>query len=98
MTALTHVEIHEMSSLCSRHSTSPAPEFVATTYNLNLKIKISSKGILHTFMSALNRKHTQILAGVFAEVHKTSNKAVSSGHISIALSPYIAVSNVRYNC
>jgi len=42
-------------------------------------------------MFALNRNHAQILAGVFAEVCKNSNKTVSCSHISIALSLYIAV-------
>lgn len=97
MTALTRAEVHGMSSLCSKHSTSPAPKPSATTWKLNLKIQIPSKGILHTFMSAFNRDHTQNLAGVFAEVCKASTK-VSSSHISPALSPYTAVSNVRYNC
>lgn len=70
MTALTHVEIHGMSSLSSQHSTSSAPKFyqIATTWKLKFKIKNPSKGILHTLISALNRAHTQILAGVFAEV------------------------------
>lgn len=95
MTALTRAEVHGMSSLCSKHSTSPAPKPTATTWKLKLKIQIPSQGILHTFMSALNRGHAQILAGVFAELCKASTK-VSCSHISLALSPpHTAVSNVR---
>lgn len=46
-------------------------------------------------MSALNRDQAQILAGVFAEVCKTSTRAVSSSHISTALSAAIAVMSDR---
>lgn len=49
-------------------------------------------------MFALSRDDAQVLAGVFAEVCKNSNKNVSYSHVSIALSPYIAVNNVKYKC